>query len=347
MIIKRDSKFKLHNSFGLLGNDNNKAIIDKKYAEYISQVLNILNFKETEGLNPDNAKFTSSILKSSYTLNKLTTKFIEENYIKAVEIIKYSAGILQLFCGHKELKDVTNNLSLIQLFVYFVYKKNGVDKLITKNDLRKIKNIFWLKLFTGRYDSRQNENSIEDAKHIYLCLIKNHKSTINSLKQNFREKVFNVQDFATENLMTSVQCNKSFEKKNLFTFLKSQTTYYDWDEKLTEINIEDSLELHHIIPLSNQTCVGDSSKKLRNDKTHYLNCPMNKTLIKSSTNKKIGSKDISRYNLDLKKFTIQFETHLIDKSWGVSPMTEVKAKELFKARFNRINSKVLMLIEEL
>jgi hypothetical protein len=74
---------------------------------------------------------------------------------------------------------------------------------------------------------------------------------------------------------------------------------------------------------------------------------MNKTLIKSSTNRKIGSKKIAKYNSDLKEFTLQFNTHHIHQGWGDSQIKEVKAKELFKIRFDSIYSQLLNLIEEL
>ena len=65
-----NNDFVLTDAFGLLGDKNEQPSIEKKYAEYLSQVLNLIYWKE-DGKFPDDNEFNSQILKSSYSLDKL------------------------------------------------------------------------------------------------------------------------------------------------------------------------------------------------------------------------------------------------------------------------------------
>ena len=58
---------------------------------------------------------------------------------------------------------------------------------------------------------------------------------------------------------------------------------------------KEKLEKHHIIPLGSVTKIGESSDKLRADKTNVANSPLNYVFITDGTNLKISDKSLKEY----------------------------------------------------
>ena len=331
-----NKNFNLREYFGLLGDNNKYCSVEKKYAEYLSQVLNLLHLKKSKSVLPHDKDFTSSILKTKYSLDELDSDFIEGNYKDAVKIIKKSAALLQVFCSHKNLKSITNYLSLIQIFTFFVYSK---EKNLNPSNLKKLIGLYWLNLFTGRYNSHQNDHTITDTQVMYKLLFDEDKNEINRIKERINISLLNVEDFASLELLTTKKCNKSLED-NLFMFIRSiKPKFLDLSSPETVLNLGDDVEIHHIIPLASATTVGESSREIRKDNEHLLNATMNKTPIKKATNKEISSKSINQYSNDLKSFNTVFDYHFINKDWidlKYLPDEESRIKMVFQARYNGI-----------
>ena len=339
-----NNSFELIEAFGLLGDKNDQPSIEKKYAEYLSQVLNLIHWKEN-GKYPDDQQFNTQILKSSYSLDKLDEAFITDNYLKAVEIIKKSGALLQVFAGHGYLKNITNNLSLIQIFTYFIYEEDDDYDLVK---IKKVLNLFWLSLFTGRFDSHQNQHAIENAIWVYKLIFKNDTDIKDKLKIDLNEKLLNVEEFATEEMLTTQKCNQSIEN-NIFNYIRScKAKFLDWDKPAssTKIEVNTVVDIHHIIPLYSATKIGESTRTIRKDNNHYLNATMNKTLISSEANKTIGAKSVNAYHTDLNQYNTQFSYHYIDTSWStVDLRQENDIKELFKIRYNSIKQSITTTID--
>lgn len=331
--------FKLIDAFGLLGNTNEQPSVEKKYAEYLSQILNLIHWKEN-GKFPDNKEFNTQILKSSYSLDKLDENFITENYESAVEIMKKSGALLQLFAGHGYLKNITNNLSLIQIFTYFIYEEDDDYDLVK---IKKVLNLFWLSLFTGRFDSHQNQHAIDNAVWLYKLIFKNDTDIKDKLNKELNEKLLNVEEFATKEMLTTRKCNKSIEN-NIFNYIRScKIKFLDWDEPGSSTNIEVNtvVDIHHIIPLYNATKVGESTRTIRKEDNHYLNATMNKTLISSGANKIIGAKAVNAYHSDLNQYNTQFDYHFINTNWSSVNLEEKDdIKELFETRYDNIKQNI-------
>jgi hypothetical protein len=68
------------------------------------------------------------------------------------------------------------------------------------------------------------------------------------------------------------------------------------------------LQIHHIIPLGTLTKIGENSEKIRKDKTHILNSPLNLTYISECANSKISDMDYEKYASELKH---KIETHFL------------------------------------
>ncbi|WP_282018182.1 DUF262 domain-containing protein [Salegentibacter mishustinae] len=329
--FNENKSFRLFEDFGLVGGNEKNPSVEKKYAEYLSQVLNLLHFKEDRGKKPTDKEFSSSLLKSKYSLEELHPKFIEDNYKNAVNVIKNSVALLQVFCSHKDLKAITNYLSLVQIFTFFIYQ----DSKVKSSELKNLIGLFWLTLFTGRYDSHQNENSIEDARNMYKFIFQKDKAIQDKLKK-LTNRVLNTDGFVTKKELTTEKCSNSLEN-NLFMFLRSsKNKFLDLDKEASELTIAHDIEIHHLIPLAKATKVGESTKEIRIKNEHLLNATMNKTPIKKETNKLIRDKSIDQYHNDLENYTTQFDYHIINASWAkftYSEKEESKIQNLFEARY--------------
>lgn len=329
-----NNDFVLTDAFGLLGDKNEQPSIEKKYAEYLSQALNLIHWKE-DGKYPDNKEFNTQILKSSYSLDKLDENFITKNYESAVEIVKKSAALLQVFAGHGYLKNITNNLSMIQIFTYFTYKEGDNDLV----EIKKVLNLFWLSLFTGRFDSHQNQNAIENSVWLYKFIFNNDQDVKSIFENLNNKKLLNVEEFATKEMLTTKKCNQSIEN-NIFNYIRScNAKFLDWDvpASSTNINIDTAVDIHHIIPLNEDTKVGQSTRDIRKENNHYLNATMNKTIISSDANKKIGAKSVTKYHNDLKQYSTQFAYHFINLNWAqVDLANQDHIKVLFESRYEEI-----------
>ena len=334
-----EKKYILNNNFEFI--DDNDSI-EGQYAEFISQVLNLLHFRETydnDLLKKDNGKFifSTDVQKAEYSLNKLNSKFIQNNYKEAVSVIKKSSAILQVFCSHKGHKSITNKLILLPIFTYFIYHdvdKELEEKTIENNDIKKLISFFWLKLFSARYDRHQNNHAKDDCIEVFKYFINKDQDVSVVWKRIINDRVLQVEDFATKDLMCKQKCNSSLES-NFYMYLRSiHPKFYDWENPNKELVLGEDIDIHHIFPLfSGLVSMKENTKTIRADKSHQLNATMNKTPISKSVNMKIGAKTPHQYANDIPSLAIAH--HLITDDWF--DKTKVP-KSLFEIRFDSFKS---------
>jgi len=330
----REEMVSLNKNFGLI--DDNDSI-QKQYAEYISQVFNLLHFKENNG-EPQSEKFNVGVQKAKYSLDNLDFPFLKANYKKVVEVINKTSAILQIFCCHKDYNKITNKLILLPVFTFFVYK----DEDPTEHEIKNIIAFFWIKLFTGKYNSHQSESAKDHCTEIYKWLILKDITVKDELKTELNNNVLNVPNFADKKLLTTQTCIKSVED-NIFMFMRSyKSKFYDWDNSSTVLDILDDTEIHHIIPLfTGITKMKELTKALREDPKNILNATMNKTPISKKCNRDIGAKSPYQYINDVK--VTQLNHHFINKNWFVTNPTK---KHLFEARYNELISQIRVKLDE-
>ncbi len=324
----------LNKNFGLIDDSDS---IQKQYAEYISQVFNLLHYKENNG-PPQSEKFNVGIQKAKYSLDNLDSTFLKANYKKVVEVVNKTSAILQLFCGHKDYNKITNKLILLPVFTFFVYK----DANPTENEIKNIIAFFWIKLFSGKYNSHQSESAKDHCREIHRWLILKDKTVKDGLKMELNDKVLNVPEFADKKLLTTQTCIKSVED-NIFMFMRSyKSKFYDWDSSSTVLDISDETEIHHIIPLfTGITKMRELTKTLRKDPKNILNATMNKTPVSKKCNRDIGAKSPHQYINDVR--TTQLNHHFINKNWFVAKPNK---KHLFEARYNELISQMRVKLDE-
>ena len=74
-------------------------------------------------------------------------------------------------------------------------------------------------------------------------------------------------------------------------------TYSDLitDARTVSVFSKQKLEKHHIIPLGSVTKIGESTDRLRSDKTNIFNSPLNYVYITDLTNGEISDKSLKEY----------------------------------------------------
>jgi uncharacterized protein with ParB-like and HNH nuclease domain len=321
--------FTLKDNFKLIDSNNS---IQKQYAEYLAQVFNMIHFKENGGLPTDN-NFSTNLQKARYSLDNLESQFLKKNYEKAVRIINYSSAILQVHCAHRDHKKIQNKLILLPIFTFLIYK----EKTPEKAEIKKLIAFFWIKLFSGNYNSHQSESAKNHCCLIYEWLILEIESLTTVLKNELNNNVLKVEDFANKELLSTQKCGKSIEE-NIFMFLRSlNQPFRDWDNEGSNIELTDDVELHHIIPLFDEiTRMNQLTKELRDDPKNILNATMNRTPITKVTNRKIGAKSPHQYINEVKPD--QLANHYINDNWFLKNPDK---KNLFEARYDQVYNQVL------
>ena len=327
--FEKVENFRLEENFDLI--DSNDSV-QKQYAEYLAQVLNLLHFRENSG-KPTDKSFSINLQKAKYSLDELDSIFLENNYKEAVKIINLSSAILQVFCAHKDHKKIQNKLILLPIFTFFVYKTDDA----TKDELKRLIAFFWIKLFSGKYDSHQSKVAQDHCLLIYEWLILGHESIKSELMDELNNDVLKVSDFANKELLTTEKCGKSIEE-NIFMFLRSlNQPFRDWDNNNSTIEVTDDVQLHHIIPLfGGLTKMSQLTKELRKDPTNILNATMNRTPITVTTNRKIGAKSPFQYVHEVQ--ANQLANHQINKNWFKDKLDK---KKLFEARYDSFYNEVV------
>lgn len=323
-------KIELENNFGLIEEDDS---ITKIFSDYLFQSLNLLHLikKTKREVSPD-------VLKQKYSLNKLNKDFLKENFNEAVLAILRASALLQRSCGHRFCGDITNKLAVVPLIYVFLHRQK-----LSKDILDKARSYYWLKLFSGGYNSHQNSNCANDCNQLKKWLIDNDNNVKDNLLNLLESSLLSKDEFASEQMLTKPtkesHANKSLTS-NIMHYIKSATIdFTDWNPDSSSKLIEsiDKVEVHHIIPLKEAKSVGESTKKYRKDVSHILNAAMNKTVISEYANRKISDLSITKYGKMLNSF--QLGEHFINEDWlevTFENSNEEEILSLFKSRYKAI-----------
>ena len=105
-------------------------------------------------------------------------------------------------------------------------------------------------------------------------------------------------------------------------------------------------EVHHIIPLNTCKTVGQSTKDLRNNDEHYLNSPINFTIISSEANKSISSESLDSYSTRLPSLS-NLNHFLPPLNFLASDNSEQKQKEWLSLRYDTIKASLATMLNDL
>ena len=231
---------------------------------------------------------------------------IEQGNDRAIRGILRALAFLQIRCGISSIKNLSYRLMVVVLAYHLE------DDAVWK-DKRKVNILeywYWVSLFSGAYDTRQNERCERDLNEVSEAL---ENLSIKPFQRN-RDKVFNAPGYSDKatllrtNISDTKETEPSSVRESVLQFILSgvpQDFVEIKDDEGEDIKKElsawkkaqglVSIEIHHIIPLKENTPLSESSSLLRKDKFHYLNSVLNLTPISKEANSYIGHRTPDDY----------------------------------------------------
>ena len=288
---------------GILGTHDDESpssVFKNQYLNLLS-ILGHLPYPETSEIRVEHIKKTKQLA--------LTSEDINAHNLHAVRGVNRAILFVHFRCGVVGLSDVSYELMLLPLS----HVLNDDNRWRDARSLAKLEYWFWVSLFGGSYRERQNTRCKEDIKDIWTWL-----NGEDNPFEGRRDRVLSVEDYSDKETLLfereEIQPPKAMTR-GLQQFILSRTPkdllpsdQYQ-SQRLTSwraaandpIRQRDgdeeplSLEAHHLIPLGSATTLGESAKKLRKNKRHILNSPLNVTPISKTANRIISGKPIEDY----------------------------------------------------
>lgn len=323
-------------------NDVPVSVYTDTFMNVLSLIVNGEGFK--------NQEFKVDQLKRKQIL-LLTSEDINDNCDLVCDSIDRALFFLHSRCGIRKISDINYSLMLTILAYILSFKE-----CYTSSEFYKVLNVlegwYWSSVFSGKYDKDQNLTMIRDLKNLL-------DNAIDIVNKNGKD--FNIA-WMNERVESTLECqgfsNKEFivcgdKESNIYpkVFLSDVICQYYLSRAYFDLKNDNpdvisvfspeakKLEKHHVIPLGAQT-IKDSTDKLRNNKTSYLNLPMNFVYITSDANKEISAKSLSEYSSMLPNYSsvnnLGFSNVNIDAS-----SSDNEKIDALKTRFDNFKAKLL------
>ena len=297
-------------------------------------------------------------LKNKNKLESLSDKYIKEEHIlnlSTEEIYKsWEETVITLFsvvnflhsrCGLVRLNDISYELLVVPLFVFFITHKNKP----TDKDISKIEYWYWASIFCGSYNYNPASSAIKDS-----IIIINNKNFHEEFSDRF-DNIFNEKGYSDRD---SLMIERSGLDKAIVQYVLSKrpSDLYvpSSDSKLEvrelsaclfscekEPNLKNNL--HHIIPL-NVIAKQDNMtlEKLKKKKEHPVNSALNKVITTKNANLKIQRLD------DYNEMELSCARNLIPRpSDFMDENKHCKLDEFLFARFEKIKIDVQSHLQKL
>lgn len=258
---------------------------------WLVNILSLLCHKDTfEKENNDHVHFSVEHIKREKILS-LSSETINSNMERAFVGFCRAMAFLNFKCGIIKASDVRFKLMVVVIACYLEID----DNWNTASNVKKLERWYWVSLFSGRYYSRQNEVCIKDINGLLTGNHNFYESDIN--------KVLNTELFATKESL--LRQNEDFAESDVVKTVISQYILsknpLDFSTELFKLKAWEcsatgrEIELHHIIPLTEATNLGESTGNIRPNKKHILNSPLNITPISKKANRVIRDRTVANY----------------------------------------------------
>ena len=234
---------------------------------------------------------------------------INDNLNIVLKGLKRTYLFLHTKCGLIKLRDVSYELMALPIFNIVI----NDDKWNCVETIKKIEYWYWLSLFSGRFRELQNTRAIEDLSMLEAWL-DNSQTNPFLARENYVLNDFGYSDYQKLAGKLEAPAPGAMKSAILQFILSDQPVDFLRNERLSTWDLASKKDLrtnqervqggepiycevdsHHILPLAGSLNLSDSSARLRENKKHILNSPLNYTYILSNTNRKIGSKNFSDY----------------------------------------------------
>ena len=314
--------------------DNIEAQFEKQFSSS-SNATQLYSAAESMGCSADNKVYRDTFMNLlaliSKSNNKMTCQFniewikrnvilclsaeqIDGNCDKVCYAIDKALFFLQARCGLRKISEINYSLMLTVISYVMLFDSDYSEKEF-KRILSLLEAWYWASIFSGKYNTDQNANTIRDLEHIMenVVSIKQGVSvSVNWLEERISQildfKGFSDLDFIVNGNKDTEERPKAFLGNAVCQYYLSQG-YYDLIFKAEQPSFltvfhkqADQFEIHHVIPLGSSNTVSESTKKLRKDKGNILNYPMNLLYITPDANKEISARSLTDYNAQLKGY---------------------------------------------
>lgn len=319
-ILKNNLSFKLKYSqlnFILEGEK------DVNYANLYMQTVSLMYFYKN---NPSGSEFPSTVLKNSYVMEEIgNDPSIDVDFIlQCSTIVNNSLAFFYLNFGFNGLSEIPNKMAVIPIIWLSIIREIDLTDGVNNNIIRAH---YYTTIFSGKYDSHQNENCRLASKDL-INLIDNNpqiKRDYFDLINLIFTDVVGFLNFEKISNQTKDGLSSSIQRNILNFILCSENNgLVDFDDVVNApfkfiTSIDDvPKNIHHIIPLNSGTSFLQSTKEIRKFDHHRLNSVLNKTVISDFANKRvIGSRSVDQYfNLFGNKLNVVCQTHIIPVTYN-------------------------------
>ncbi|QTA78326.1 DUF262 [Desulfonema limicola] len=294
LVTEKPKIFKPMNMGATIKSDKNELSKSFKRKHY----LNLLSiFSNTEYGEPydQNGKVNirGEYLKRTKILS-LSFDEINNNTEKTVRSLSRTLCFLNIRCGIISLSELPYQLMTLPIAYTLLNDNFWTDK----EKLDRIEYWYWASLFSGTYQFEQDKTAIKDIALLYSWLEKNDNPFENRFKDILCAPKFSSLDVLLCKDDDNLHGAGILKAILQYVLSKQPRDFLDEDCRFSAWNVsEDRLKLqdHHICPLSGAAKLGQSSKKIRDDKSHILNSPLNRTYISSVSNSVISDKKPENY----------------------------------------------------
>lgn len=323
---------------------------------YLESFLNVLALM-CHQQSGEADEFNVEHLKRQYKL-QLTPEQIDSNCENCCRAIDRACFFFQARCGVRTLKEINYTL-MVPIVAFVLGEDSFYNGSIGIQIFDLLEAWYWASIFGGAYDKDQNQVMINDLNRLLVnaqeILMGNTPST-DWIKER-REHVLKVRGFSDfDFLIMSNADNGEFPKTVIGNticqfylslgyedFLPNEDGHAVWLTAFSEY--ASSLQIHHAIPLGSATNILESAKKLRKNKKHYLNSPLNYMYITDRANQVVSSKSLSEY------------IQLLPKGAGLSRLgfsdtitaaaTDAMRKDILQHRYAAIQTALISHIDHL
>lgn len=329
-----------------------QGTISNKYLTIFQNVLGLYQCKL-------NGKEYSSKNISKDEILKLDAKFISNNAEKVCDAIDHALFFFQTRCGISSLSNFNYDHSVtVVAMIFLSNSKYFKDKKIY--DI--LESWHWTGILSGSFNSDQSAVFIDkDLNNLSKCLSKPTEKNLEWIYKIRKDMVLKADNFSDKETVLLQRVNyavypKDIIKYTLLNFYLAKV-YSDLLDSGTSIsvfyNYEDKdkhLEIHHIAPLGSADDVkkiGESSDKLRNDKNHICNSPINLIYITKESNIKISSKSLDEYFKMIKNESSSALHIMLTNEKYNSKTENQKILDFLSKRFDFVQGDILARIKSL
>ena len=306
---------------------------------WLVNILSILCHKKTLQ-NQGEVHFSVEHIKREKILS-LTSETINTNMDRAFVGFCRAMAFLNFRCGIIKASDVRFKLMVVVLASYLEVD----DNWNIPSRVNKLERWYWVSLFSGRYHSRQNEVCIKDINELLADEngFSDHDMTrvLNTELFATKDSLLRLNEDQTESNSVRTVISQYILSKTPLDFRSEEFKIKPWECSATGLEIE----LHHIIPLGEATELGVPTGKIRPDRKHILNSPLNVTPISKQANRIIRDRSVASYLPQINKAAIQ--THLVTAEQFSNINTFDDFDVFLKARYDALKNNLTIELQQL